>query len=308
MMMHDLNQFHEVVSQDQQLESGLQLFTASSPELHCYVFIPENLTASNRVLVCVHGVSRNALELIRLLRPFAERYGYALIAPLFAPKTFRDYQRLGRRGHGPRADLALIRVLQTIGAATSLTTNKVAMFGFSGGAQFVHRFAFAHGQRVASMVLGAAGWYTMPDTQKSYPYGTADAKGLDAVRFNVRAATRLPTLVVVGSEDADANDPELNGSVRVVREQGPHRLARARSWVEAMKTSASRHDSPADIQLRLLPGVGHSFADAVIGGGLGEVMFVFLDRSVVDGASGSVLPLTQESLVPQESNDSRLSE
>jgi len=291
MIAQNLDRLPEVVSRGRQLESGLQLFTASSPELHCYVFIPEKLSDSDRVLVCVHGVSRNALEQVRLLRPYAERYGFALIAPLFTPTTFRDYQRLGRRGHGPRADLALIRMLRTIGSATPLNINKVSLFGFSGGAQFAHRFTFAHSQRVTSMVLGAAGWYTMPDTHEPYPFGTTDARGLDAVRFNVRAATRLPTMVVVGSKDADENAQELNGSAKLIRMQGPHRLARARTWVDAMKASASRHGSTGNIELKLLPGIGHSFGDAVAVGGLGELMFEFLDRSAAHAVGGRVLSL-----------------
>lgn len=147
------------------------------------------------------------------------------------------------------------------------------------------------------MILGAAGWYTMPDSRESYPWGTSDAKGLDAVRFNVRAVTRLPTLVVVGSQDADEKDPELNGSAKLKRLQGPHRLARARTWVEAMKASASRHGSIGNIELRLLPGIGHSFSDAVTTGGLGELLFEFLDRSDTQRHSRSVLSLARNEAV-----------
>lgn len=279
MIMHQLKKIFEKEQLAGQLTSGIEWFDLTAPPLRLFAFIPDNVVA-DRVLVCVHGVSRNALEQIQLLRPYAERFGFALIAPLFEPNVFRDYQRLGRRGHGPRADLALIRGLTEIGSTTSLNTNKVAMFGFSGGAQFVHRFALAHSQRVSSMILGAAGWYTMPDTQQPYPYGIRDTKGLGATRLNVRAVSRLSTLVVAGSQDTDVNDSELNRSPRVLLHQGPHRLARARSWVEGMQGAASRHGTTADIQLRVLPGIGHSFSDAVVDGGLGEVMFDFLDQSL----------------------------
>jgi len=275
------------MSQAQQSESGLRLFTEPLSKLDCYTLIPQYQSDFSRVLVCVHGVSRNALEQIQLLRPYAEKYGVALIAPLFTQTGFRDYQRLGRHGHGPRADLALIRILQNIGATTPLSTDQVALFGFSGGAQFAHRFALAHSQRVQAMILGAAGWYTMPDMSESYPFGTADAKGLDAVRLNVRAAARLPTMVVVGTEDAADNDQELNCSAKVVRLQGPHRLARAKTWVKAMKAYASADGCVADIQLRLLSRIGHSCSDAVRHGGLGELIFDFLDSSADRRISGS---------------------
>lgn len=183
--------------------------------------------------------------------------------------------------------------MQTIDARTPLNTSKFNLFGFSGGAQFAHRFAFAHSQRVNAMILGAAGWYTMPDATTSYPLGTADAKGLDLVRFNVRSATRLPTLVAVGAEDTDPEDQELNGSRKISRRQGKHRVARAKAWVQAMNASAVRHGSDCDIQLRLLPGVRHSFSDAVDIGGLGQMIFEFLDRPMTHPVPGRLLSLTR---------------
>jgi pimeloyl-ACP methyl ester carboxylesterase len=254
----------------------------------------------SRVLVCVHGVSRNALEQIQLLKPLAEQYGFVLVAPLFASGTFRDYQRLGRQGLGPRADLALIRILQTIDSTTQLNTGKIALFGFSGGAQFAHRFAYAHSQRVSALVLGAAGWYTMPDPHQSYPFGTADTRRLSAVRFNLRAASRLPTMVAVGSSDNQENDVELNRSPKVLRCQGPHRLARAKTWVDAMNAYASNQGSPGNVQLRVLPGIGHSFSEAVLIGGLGELMFDFFASTTCHCVSRQHLRLIHDTPGPNE--------
>lgn len=259
---------------------GLHLFSASTPVFDCYVFIPRYLAGPGRVLVCVHGVSRNALEQVELLRSYAERYGFVLVAPLFASGTFRDYQRLGRNGLGPRADLALIRMLNTIGSATGLDTGKVMMFGFSGGAQFAHRFAYAHSQRVSGLVLGSAGWYTMPDRSKPYPFGVADARGLDAVKLNPRAAARLPTLVVVGEDDDREDDVELNRSAEVMRSQGRHRLERAGNWVDAMNAFAEKQGAARGVELRVLSGIGHSFKDAVMLGGLGELLLGFCHQTV----------------------------
>ena len=46
------------------------------------------------------------------------------------------------------------------------------MFGFSAGAQFVHRFIqFKPNARFDKVVAGAAGWYTVPDNTIPFPYG-----------------------------------------------------------------------------------------------------------------------------------------
>lgn len=255
------------------LGAGLHFVAGSARSPDYYLYLPRKPAGHEQVLVSVHGVSRNALEHVELLHRFADRYGVVLVAPLFTAEAFPDYQRLGRKGRGPRADLALIRVLNEIDMTTGIDTGKVAMFGFSGGAQFVHRFAYAHSQRVRSAVLGSAGWYTMPDPSLSYPYGTADARGLDAVRFNVAAAARVPTLVVVGGDDDREDDEELNRSRIVLQSQGRHRLERARAWTAAMSAVARQQRTPRGAELVVLPGVGHSFRDAVLEGGLGHRLF-----------------------------------
>lgn len=279
MTIHGTDQHRAQERRPAAIGPGLHLFKGSSWSLSYYLYLPRQSVQRDRVLVSVHGVSRNALEHVELLRGFADRNGFALVAPLFTAGTFRDYQRLGRRGRGPRADLALIRVLNEIAMETGLDTGKVDMFGFSGGAQFVHRFAYAHSQRVRSLILGSAGWYTMPDRSLPYPYGTADARGLDAVRFNLAAAARLPTLVVVGGEDDKEDDEELNCSRPVLQSQGRHRLERARTWTAAMNVLARQQGLPDPAELVVLPGVGHSFRQAVEDGALAHRLFEHCSRA-----------------------------
>jgi pimeloyl-ACP methyl ester carboxylesterase len=252
---------------------SMVLETKSAPILTYHLLLPRERDPEGRVLVSVHGVSRNAEEHIELLRPLADRHGVPLVAPVFAADRFRDFQRLGRKGRGPRADLALIRVLNELNLATGWDTSIIDMFGFSGGAQFAHRFALAHPQRVRRLVLGAAGWYTMPDDTLPYPYGTADASGLDAVRLNTVAMARLPTLVLVGERDDRADDEELNRSQVVCGSQGGTRLERAQNWTHAMNTFAADRGEPEQVSLVTLPGVDHSFRNAVIEGGLAAQIF-----------------------------------
>lgn len=252
---------------------SMLLETKSAPHLTYHLLLPRERHPEGRVLVSVHGVSRNAEEHIELLRPLADRHGVLLVAPVFAADRFGDFQRLGRKGRGPRADLALIRMLNELSLATGWDTSRIDMFGFSGGAQFAHRFAFAHPQRVRRLVLGAAGWYTMPDDTLPYPYGIADASGLDAVRLNTVAAARLPTLVLIGERDDRADDEELNRSQVICGSQGLTRLQRAQSWTQAMNTFAADRGEPEQVSLVTLPGVDHSFRNAVIEGGLAAQLF-----------------------------------
>lgn len=249
--------------------------SGSRPRLPVWVYVPESVPEEPRVLVSVHGVSRNAEEHVALFRQLADRYGAVVVAPTFDAERFRDYQRLGRMSKGPRADLALIRSLNEIGIRTGWNTSKVDLFGFSGGAQFAHRFTFAHPQRVRRLVLGAAGWYTMPDAAAPYPHGVADAAGLDNARFNLVAAVQLRTLVVVGARDNKVDDMELNRSARICRQQGFSRLERAHSWVNAMNAFARQRGVAGGVELAEMDDVEHSFREAVLKGDLATKVFEF---------------------------------
>ena len=254
----------------------LSLVSGSAPYLSYYLYVPRTGKELGTVLVAVHGVSRNAREQIDAFREMADEKGVTLVAPVFSREVFTDYQRLGRRGRGPRADLALIRVLNDVGSRLGCDTSKVDIFGFSGGAQFAHRFAFAHPQRVRQLVLGAAGWYTMPDRSVSYPYGIGDSRGLDAVSFRASYIARTQVLVVVGQEDNEAHDDELNRSRMVTKGQGENRVQRAFAWTDAMNRLAHRCGECNSAEMMLLPGVGHSFSQAVSEGNLVQHLSRFL--------------------------------
>jgi len=240
-----------------------------------YLFIPSAGGADAPVLVTVHGISRNAREHAWRFARLAEAYGVVVVAPLFPSERYPDFQRLGRSGRGARADRALDAILAEVGRLTGAQTEHIHLFGFSGGAQFAHRYAFAHPRRVIAMVLGAAGWYTFPNPQKAYPRGL-DLRGrLPGVTFDLDAALTIPATIVVGERDTK-RDAELNVSPRIDRLQGLTRLERGRRWVEAMRKAARARGLATSYAFVELPRSGHSFRRAVRRGGMADVVFTSL--------------------------------
>ena len=73
-------------------------------------------------------------------------------------------------------------VLLIILAFTGAAAGPFYLFGFSGGAQFAHRYVLAHPDRVAAAGIGAAGWYTFPDSATPYPYGLGRGAGQQPLR------------------------------------------------------------------------------------------------------------------------------
>ena len=149
----------------------LRRVLTSDPGQEYMVYVPSSGGHDAPVVVSVHGISRKADEHARLLSAYCEIHRAVLVAPLFDADQHPDYQRLGREGRGKRADLALNQMISEVAAATGAQADRFHLFGFSGGAQFAHRYTMAHPHRVARAVFASAGWYTMPDPTKRFPRG-----------------------------------------------------------------------------------------------------------------------------------------
>lgn len=250
-----------------------RLQLAGDREQIYYVYVPRILQPGAAIVVAVHGISRNAQEHALRLAPFAERYGVVLVAPLFDESRFPDYQRLGRPDRGNRADHMLERIVDELARTTLADPGKLYLFGFSGGGQFVHRFAMAHPERVASYAVGAAGWYTFPSDSLSFPRGTSmPDDAFEDVSFDAVRYLRVPALVLVGERDTRQGSAMRHGR-RLNRQQGDSRLERGQHWVAAMRKAAQEHGYDTQFEFTRLPRSGHSFRRAATRGNIGQQVF-----------------------------------
>lgn len=251
----------------------LKRVLADDPEQRYYLYLPAtvDLTRAN-ILVTVHGISRNARTHVRRYAALAEQRGVIVVAPRFGKKRYPDYQRLGRAGRGERADRMLDRILAEVARATGARTDRLHLFGYSGGGQFVHRYAMVYPERVAAVAIGAAGWYTFPDPEQRYPYGIKPSPTLPDLQFDAARFLRIPAWVLVGEED-DVRDAALRQSDRVDRRQGATRLERGRRWVEAMNAAALARDLTAHYRFIALPDADHSFSRSIRHGDMAARVF-----------------------------------
>jgi pimeloyl-ACP methyl ester carboxylesterase len=221
-------------------------------------------------LVVLHGISRNADELVALFTPEAERSGRIVVVPHFSASAWPHFQRPCRAARPDQALLALLSHLAMLDAAFA---GPVDIFGHSGGAQLAHRFAMLYPNRVGRLNLAAAGWYCLPDTSMAYPYGLgvdADPGSLSWARRHEQALSaylRLSVQVFVGLEDS-LRDDALRQSPKLDRVQGATRIARAQTYVEHFRAAARAKGIIPDITLTPLPGVGHDVAQAIRDAGL----------------------------------------
>jgi dienelactone hydrolase len=243
----------------------------ADPGQEYFVYVPKSGGEGAPLLVAVHGISRNAREVATLFSKHAESHGVVLVAPVFSAERSGDYQRLGRKGRGNRADQALEAIVEEVALLTGAQASEFYLFGYSGGAQFAHRYSMANPHRVARAAVAAAGWYSFPDARERFPYGIAPNRDLPGVRFDPEEFLRVPITVLVG--DDDTSDDGVRRTARVDRQQGETRVERARNWVAAMQAAAQAYRLPSLVSCETIPGGGHSFATLMKEKHLGAAVF-----------------------------------
>jgi predicted esterase len=243
--------------------------------MNYFVYVPKSCPDSSKILFTIHGISRNAKEHIQGFSAQAERHETILVAPLFLKENFPRYQQLGTSAQQERADMAFDHVLQDVHERLGIPPTPMRMFGFSGGGQFVHRYAMFYPKRVARMVITAPGWYTFPDPDRKYPYGLKSTRDWPQLSFSLDKFLEIPAMVTIGEED-DLRDKDLNKSKEIDSFQGLTRVERAERWVNANRNLARSYDVSADFRLERIPNASHAYESYLGHPPFAEQVFDFL--------------------------------
>lgn len=261
------------------------------PSLPFWLYQPGRVRNMQRILVVVHGISRDAEEQLDCYRTIADELGCWLVAPQFKSKAFPRYQQLCAGSGQPRADIALNSFLALWRSMHGQSYLKIWLAGYSGGAQFAHRYALHHPQQIAAMILGSSGWYSFPDQQVKYPRGLFRSVALGSVRLE--EMLNIPMLVTVGDEDV-LRDNSLKTSESLDQQQGENRLQRALNWCESIKP-LQQAKTYKPVQFKLLNGQGHNFYKNMQQGGMASLVLQFLLQSEGSNNEQNTNPVDQYS-------------
>jgi pimeloyl-ACP methyl ester carboxylesterase len=224
--------------------------------------------AARPAVVAVHGITRGVEEMVSHLLPRAAATGRTLVVPHFDTAHWPRYQRAACR---QRADLALLRLMTELRSEGRISPEPFDLSGFSGGAQFAHRFTWLYPGMVGRLCATAPGWWTFPDSGVAWPQGMApaprDAGQSFQLHANLRRFLDRRIVVCVGGDDTD-RDENLRQGDGIDARQGLNRLIRARRWCDAARVRAHSLGLMPAISLRILQGCGHSFVECVTRGGL----------------------------------------
>lgn len=226
---------------------------------HYCVHLPKALMEGKdgfRLLVAMHGSMRNAMAYRDALAPFAERNRYVVLAPLFPIDPFGTNEADGYKyldEDGFRYDELLLALVAELEALLDMAFPKFDLFGFSGGAHFVHRFYYLHPERLSSVTVGSPGGITLLDDAHDFWVGTRDFSQRFGKEIDLEALRRVPSQLLVGGDDTVefTYPPGYTHHVEGMEALGRNRIERNatlfRNWQD--------HGLP--VQREVVPGVAH---------------------------------------------------
>lgn len=231
----------------------------ADPRVSWCAHVPASFAAApdeHRLVVAVHGSSRGVAALRDAFAAHAERHRWVVLAPLFPVGIRGDGEADGYKNllEGEiRYDRLLLAMVEELEAVLGARFPTFGLFGFSGGGQFAHRFAYLHAARLWGAVIGAPGAVTRIDDRLGWWLGTKDVAETFGAPLDLAALRRVPLQLLVGDQDlAELKIPPA--LAKVLEPLGDV----GRNRVERMGLLLQNYlDHGLDARLQLVPGVGH---------------------------------------------------
>ena len=250
--------------------SGTFIFSFNDIDVEVFYHVPASYTASSKVVFALHGGSRDAEGVRNNMIQKSIEYNFVLIAPKFSSQNFSlgDGYNLGNvyeDGDNPSTStlndeeewsFSIIEPLfDSVVSSLSLIEEKYNLFGFSAGAQFVHRFIqFKPNARFNKVVAGAAGWYTVPENNIPFPYGLDNSI---LTNTNLSNLLSKDLYIQVGALDNDPNSVGLRHN-EYADAQGLNRVTRAVHFFESGQNIAESSNDNLNWSLHIIQGAGHN--------------------------------------------------
>lgn len=227
------------------------------------------------VAILVHGSDRDPISMRAAFAGWAERTGTTLFLPYFpvgVPQgTGGDGYKQLRVGEIGFDELVWAMLDQFV-ASYDIRADRLAVFGFSGGAQFAHRLALVQPDRFSALAIGAPGNVTLLGSDDGWWPGVNDFRREFGFERDHAGLLQLPVYVTVGTEDDGRDAIRVGAHERRWRpganDAGRTRVDRARALAE----NWSAHG--VAVEYEVVPHSGHQLEALVPG------VLRFLDRTL----------------------------
>jgi hypothetical protein len=218
----------------------------------------EGASAPPGLLVVVHGSERTHVDSLRDFVEFARSHRLVMLSPQFPPDVLGDGNPDGYKflHEGDiRYDRLLDDMIDAVGARTGCRTARFCLHGYSGGAQFAHRYLMLHPGRILAASVGAPGEVTLADWDVDWWAGVRNTEAIFGRRVEPGMLHGLPVLLTVGEHDDDTEALKEQPPTRFWASDEERLGADRRRRLEALRTSLQ--ELGAHVRLELLPAREH---------------------------------------------------
>ena len=234
----------------------------ADPRFHYCLYVPPVVGDGAKVdlLVAVHGTGRTSfLDFRDGFAEFGRWNNCAILCPIFPIGVRGDDARSGYKymiEGDIRYDQVLLAMVEEVAAKYQQDWSRFAIFGFSGGGHFAHRFAILHPRKLWAASIGAPGSVTLLDPDARLVGRRAQPRGDASASPSIRQAiAEIPVQMIVGEADLETWEIThreggtywMHGANDAGRTR-PERLGALRDSFEK---------AGVNVRFDLLPGVSH---------------------------------------------------
>lgn len=235
--------------------------STADPRLHMLLYVPPTAADGRRIdlLVAVHGTGRtSAIDFRDGFAEFGLYNDCAILCPIFPMNVLGDGARSGYKfmEEGDiRYDRIVLSMVEEMAAKYDQDWSKFAIFGFSGGGHFAHRFAILHPERLWAASVGAPGSVTLLDPERDWWVGVRDLEVRFGKAFDAEALSRVPVHMVVGDADLETweitHKPGSKYYMEGANDAGENRPARLEALADSFRAAG------VDVTFDKVAGVSH---------------------------------------------------
>ncbi len=233
----------------------------ADPRFHYCLYVPPAIATNETVdlVVAVHGTGRTSfMEFRDGFSEFGRWKNCVILCPIFPVGVRGDGARSGYKymQEGDiRYDRILLDMVEEISVKYSRDWKKFAIFGFSGGGHFAHRFAILHPGRLWAASIGAPGSVTLLNPERDWWVGTADLRQRFGIEFDAAQLSSVPVHMIVGGADLETweitHKPGSAYWMEGANDAGSTRPERLESLKRSFEAAG------VNVRMDVLPGVSH---------------------------------------------------
>ncbi|MGE0723500.1 MAG: alpha/beta hydrolase [Alphaproteobacteria bacterium] len=216
------------------------------------------------LMVAMHGTGRSFVEYRDAFAAFGKWNRCIVMAPLFPIGVKGDGNRDGfkyMQEGDIRYDHVLLAMVDEVAERYGIDLRRIAMFGYSGGGHFVHRFLMLHPDRLWAVAIGAPGSVTLLDPTRDFWVGTRDFETRFGTKIDTGAMAKVAVQMIVGAADLETWEITHREGGRYWMPDANHAGATRPERLQSLKESFEK--AGIAVQLDLVPNMAHDGMRAV---------------------------------------------